>query len=213
MNNFCQACGNEVATQYRICPACGGRKLLPNPPPAQAGAPTSPASASAAAPVPAHAPAPAYRVPLPVMPATVKVGPAGALYAGFWVRLGAYLLDVLIMFGIALCVNVSIGISAPELDYGKAEGLFNLVAFFVFWLYHAIQESGPHQATFGKRVLGLRVGDEQGQRLSFPRATGRFLGKIMSSLVFGAGFLMIAFSDRKQGMHDKIASTLVLRYR
>ncbi len=81
----------------------------------------------------------------------------------------------------------------------------------IFWLYFAKLESGPAQATFGKRILGLRVTDLAGQRIGVGRATGRTLGKFVSALPFDIGFIMAGFTERKQALHDMIAGTLVVR--
>ena len=67
-------------------------------------------------------------------------------------------------------------------------------------------------ATIGKRVLGLQVVDLSGQRVTFKRATGRFFGKILSSpLCFG--FIMAAFTEKKQALHDILAGCLVIKKR
>jgi uncharacterized RDD family membrane protein YckC len=62
-------------------------------------------------------------------------------------------------------------------------------------------------------ALGLRVVTSNGQRLSFMNATGRYFAKIISAIILGIGFLMIAFTDKKRGLHDMIASTLVIKVR
>ena len=73
-------------------------------------------------------------------------------------------------------------------------------------------ESGPKQATFGKRVLGLRVTNMAGERISFGHASGRFFSKIITGLVpFAIGFIMAGFTERKQALHDMIAGTLVVK--
>ena len=72
-------------------------------------------------------------------------------------------------------------------------------------------ESSRRQATLGKMALGIRVTDLDGRRVSFARASGRWFGKILSSLIFGIGYLMVAFTEKKQGLHDMIAGTRVMR--
>lgn len=79
------------------------------------------------------------------------------------------------------------------------------------WLYWTVFESSSWQATPGKRMLGLRVTDMDGNRIGFGRANARYWSKILSFLILLIGFLMVAFTRRKQGLHDLIASTLVLR--
>ena len=89
--------------------------------------------------------------------------------------------------------------------------IYNAVSFLVNWLYFALLESSTRQATLGKQALGLYVTDTEGQRLSFVKATLRYFGKIISSLTIGIGYIMAAFTARKQALHDFIAGTLVLR--
>lgn len=90
-----------------------------------------------------------------------------------------------------------------------AKGL--LINLFIFWLYWAICESSPWQATIGKRAMDLYVTDLKGRRLRFAQASGRFFGKIISAMVLLIGFVMIAFTERKQGLHDLLAGCLVVR--
>jgi len=66
------------------------------------------------------------------------------------------------------------------------------------------------QATLGKMAMGLIVTDDNNQRLTFGRATGRHFAKYLSGLALGIGFVMAAFTERKQALHDMIAGTLVV---
>ena len=89
----------------------------------------------------------------------------------------------------------------------------NLVSLVIGWLYFALLESSERGATVGKMAMGLRVVTDQGQRLSFLNATGRYFAKIISAIILCIGFIMIAFTDRKRGLHDMIAGTLVIKTR
>jgi uncharacterized RDD family membrane protein YckC len=90
--------------------------------------------------------------------------------------------------------------------------LVGCIALVGVWLYEALLTSSPWQGTVGKRILRLKVTDDQGNRISFARATGRFFGKILSGMVMDVGFIMVAFMERKRGLHDLICGTQVLRY-
>jgi uncharacterized RDD family membrane protein YckC len=79
------------------------------------------------------------------------------------------------------------------------------------WLYFAVMESSPWQATLGKKLLGLYVTDIHGQRLTFGRATGRTLAKYLSVMTAGIGYLVCGVTERKQALHDVVAKCLVLR--
>ncbi len=84
------------------------------------------------------------------------------------------------------------------------------LSVIVNWLYFAGCESSPAGATLGKRLMKLRVLDEQGRRLSFGRATLRYFGKIVSYVPLMLGFIMALFTTRKQALHDLIAGTIVI---
>jgi len=120
-----------------------------------------------------------------------------ASYAGFWVRAGAVVLDWLVLFVVLAVVAI---VSRVGLVFG----------FAIPWLYEALMLSGEKQATLGKMAMGIVVTDTAGGRLTFGRATGRHFAKYLSSLVFGIGFIMAAFTDRKQALHDILARTLVV---
>lgn len=86
-----------------------------------------------------------------------------------------------------------------------------LVPNMIWWVYTAGLTSSSFQATLGKKILGLKVVDQNGNRISFGKATGRFLASILSGLILGVGYLMVAFNPKKQGLHDQIAGTLVIK--
>lgn len=79
------------------------------------------------------------------------------------------------------------------------------------WIYSAYLESSQNQATLGKMAIRAAVTDMQGNRITFARASLRFFGKVLCILTLFIGFLIIAFTAYKQGLHDKIAGTLVFR--
>lgn len=120
-------------------------------------------------------------------------------YAGFWRRFAAFLIDGIIL-----------GIISAILIFIFDQNLTTLAGVIIGWLYYALQESSERQATLGKTVLGIYVTDTEGRRISFLRATGRHFAKILSGLILLIGYIMAAFTARKQALHDMIASTLVL---
>jgi uncharacterized RDD family membrane protein YckC len=143
-------------------------------------------------------------------------------YAGFWLRLAAYMIDNLLL-GFVLG-NVLLrpligrpgGIPANNpwfLFTNTSPQVTALLLLFLMgnWVYFAVLESSSWRATIGKKVLGLEVVDLNGHRLSFPRASGRFFAKIFSSMTFLVGFLMAAFTAKKQALHDILTSCLVIR--
>ena len=81
----------------------------------------------------------------------------------------------------------------------------------VVWLYAALMESSARQATLGKMMIGVVVTDTEGNRLSFGRASARYFAKFVSVITLMIGFIMAAFTKRKQALHDIMAGTLVIR--
>jgi uncharacterized RDD family membrane protein YckC len=141
--------------------------------------------------------------------------PFTAPYAGFWRRFAAYWIDWFIFFSIELFIAAARGIplgvrqTIEPAEFAKSL----LLGLFIGWLYSAMFESSPWQATPGKRAMDLYVTDLKGRRLGFAQASGRFFGKIISAMILGVGFIMIAFTERKQGLHDLLAGCLVVRRR
>jgi uncharacterized RDD family membrane protein YckC len=182
---FCSKCGASVADGVAICPACGQ--------PAGAGA-----------------------IPPQLPPVN---------YAGFWLRFVAYLIDIVLVSIVAIPIYLVLGSlfglnmssiardpNSPMLGSAVISVLlFEGCALFGLWLYYAILESSAWQGTVGKKVLGLRVTDLDGNRISFGRATGRFFAKLVSNFTFMIGYIMAGFTAKKQALHDMIAGCLVTK--
>jgi uncharacterized RDD family membrane protein YckC len=88
-------------------------------------------------------------------------------------------------------------------------GVVLTLVIFGSWLYEAFMLSSPYQATLGKMIFGMKVTDLYGNRLSFARATGRHFAKWLSTMFLGIGYIMVGLTERKQGLHDMLAGTLV----
>jgi uncharacterized RDD family membrane protein YckC len=128
-------------------------------------------------------------------------------YAGFWRRVGASIVDSILLTAI---YNILIWFLWP--DSWKANQIFLFATTMIFtWLYYSILESSAKQGTLGKVVLGLKIVDYDNQRISFTRATGRHFSKFISAIILMIGFIMVAFTAKKQGLHDMIAGTLVIK--
>ncbi len=134
-------------------------------------------------------------------------------YAGFWQRFAALFIDTIVtmlggamigfMFGILLFAG---GIEDPDV----VEGLGNILGLFLGWLYFALMESSSAQGTLGKMALGIKVTDLEGNPIGFGKAAGRYFGKIISTVILLVGFTMVAFTEKKQGLHDMMAGCLVV---
>lgn len=136
-------------------------------------------------------------------------------HAGFWRRLAAYVIDSVLLALPSALVLGWLGVPVPE---GSVLELSNRqlaelagALYVVQWPYFAGFEASSWQATPGKRLLGLEVTDLEGERISLVRATVRYFSKILSEVILAIGYLMIAFTERKQGLHDLLANSLVLK--
>jgi len=161
-------------------------------------------------------------------------------YAGFWKRFLAALIDGILLsivnFIVILPILAMFGLGAsaalesstmmdgnfenydPEMQQGIMAGIFALLAVYfvatiflaiVAWLYFAIMES-KKGATLGKMALGMKVVDMNGNSISFGKATGRYFGKIISGMILYIGFIMAAFTEKKQALHDIMAGCLIV---
>ena len=189
---FCNQCGQAVNAAASFCTSCGGT--------------LSPAAAATSS------------IPIP----PPNSGFATSRYAGFWIRFLAVLIDGLIMFAVLtpvrLLLHLPMGFMAARHEDGfnplmmlPLIGLSILISTVANWIYEAYFLSSERQATLGKMALGIRVVDTNGRRLSFGKATLRFFCKYLSGFTLLIGYIMAAFTVRKQALHDMIAGTLVLR--
>jgi len=203
---FCSKCGAQNFATAQSCQKCGGGLSV------------------GLAPMPRAVPAQAYAT----APAVAYAAVPTSRYGGFWLRLLAHLIDHVILGAIAAPLFFMLVLPSivrvineaernrepsPELIVAIVSSIFIYVvlAFVGQWLYEALLTSSSWQATLGKRVLQLKVTDELGNRIGFGRATGRFFAKIVSSMFFCIGFIMVGLTDRKRGLHDMLAGTLVMK--
>jgi uncharacterized RDD family membrane protein YckC len=204
---FCSKCGAALAADTAFCQSCGN--------------PVVRASLASATPA----------VVSPHAGVGAIVYASNVTYAGFWLRVVAYLIDGLIiglvmmllmvplflmMGGVSLLTSLSQAGNHPDQTavwaFMSLIAILSGVGMLGQWLYFAYMESGEKQATWGKQALGLYVTDLSGNRITFGRATGRFFAKLVTGLIpLGLGYIMAGFTERKQALHDMIASCLVLR--
>jgi uncharacterized RDD family membrane protein YckC len=132
-------------------------------------------------------------------PATAGTGPSGPR-AGWWSRVGAYLLD-----NILLAVPYVILLLLFDDALAYALYLAVSVAYFAYF------EGGETGQTLGKRALGIRVIDfSSGGPIGYGRGVIRYIGKVLSSLALGIGFLWMLWDREKQTWEDKLATTVVV---
>ncbi|MCH7685693.1 MAG: RDD family protein [Planctomycetes bacterium] len=143
--------------------------------------------------------------------------------AGFWVRYLAYLVDsVLIMLTPFIMyknqkamVLIWTSLAFLGLSYFFATEVFPILSLLVIilfgWCYFALSEGSPEQGTMGKHAIGLVVLSEKSMtNLTLKEASFRFLAKILSGLPLGIGFVLAAFTPKKQALHDLMAKTVVV---
>ncbi|MFH0766162.1 MAG: RDD family protein [Calditrichota bacterium] len=182
---FCPKCGTQVESGVAFCQVCG-----------------TPAKNADS-------------------PASVYYPSREPTYGGFWIRVMAAVVDSVIL-GIAsflssFAVGGLVQLILSLLGYEKTTvTIVSVIGGYLFgstlgWLYFAWFESSAKQGTPGKIYFNLAVTDLAGKRITFVKATGRYFCKQISSLILGIGFIMVAFSDRKQGLHDLMAGTYVVR--
>ena len=144
-----------------------------------------------------------------------RAGPAeGVVYAGFWVRTLAWILDAIVLAVITAVLGPLVGTGGGidpatgqfEINYGANAigGLIGLIYFVAFW---TLRGQTPGMIPFNMRVA--RVAD--GSRPDWVYSLLRYVGLIISFVVLFIGVIWVAFDARKQGWHDKIASTVVVR--
>tara|TARA_B100001996_G_C18337248_1_gene468735 strand:- start:44 stop:580 length:537 start_codon:yes stop_codon:yes gene_type:complete len=141
--------------------------------------------------------------------------PEGQKYAGFWHRVWAGLIDFVILyisswifsfgFGFMILANVSYEVYMYW-TYG-----IGIVWIFVYLFYYVLFQMSSKQATLGMMVVGIKIYDEELNRVGFWRLTGRYFTTGLSNIILWIGFFMIGWTERKQGLHDIVARTIHLK--
>jgi uncharacterized RDD family membrane protein YckC len=210
---YCSKCGSEISPTTAFCSTCGQ------------------AISGLVQAIPSLSPVDANQYGQIVPPSYGSVQYSGVVYAGFWLRFVAYIIDgvicgfafLVLLVPLFLLTGAGTALSkitsgenisddaATFLGLGFLFGFFGII-FLIGWLYFALSESSSWQATLGKKMLNLKVTDLNGQPISFGRASGRYFSKIITGLIpLMIGYILAGFTEKKQAIHDMIASCLVLR--
>lgn len=151
-------------------------------------------------------------------------------YSGFWLRFVATIIDTVIFMLVIYLIFMVMGAdfmpdferfaamseqerAAYEAEMNEKNLIPNLISWVFMIIYKVGMEASAFQGTVGKIVLGLKVTDINGERIGVGRSIGRYLASILSYLIVFIGYIMVAFTGRKQGLHDMIAGTLVVKSR
>jgi uncharacterized RDD family membrane protein YckC len=198
---FCPKCGKETDASGKFCQWCGAD----------------------IASIPAN----------PVVTPEEEEGPDIGVYAGLGRRFVAFLVDFIIILLFDLVAMAVLGLTRGiQNSYfyfvqhvpveqlttegtmgaflGSVIAAYGVVLIIIPWLFFAGFESSRSQATPGKLLMHIVVTDMTGNKPTFARVTLRHFAKFVSALIIFIGFLMIGFTQKRQGLHDKIASCLVL---
>jgi|TARA_B110000261_G_scaffold7909_1_gene8024 uncharacterized RDD family membrane protein YckC len=124
--------------------------------------------------------------------------PKNKIYAGFWHRFLAYLIDFIILAVIYFVLTL-----IPVIGW--------IIGIFFGWLYFAIQHSSSKRSTLGMRALDITINDENLDKIGFWRATGNYLVVGISVVILFIGLIMIGFTSRKQGLHNLVSRTIHLK--
>ena len=139
------------------------------------------------------------------------------LFAGFWRRFSAYMIDgVITVFFLNtlywfLMNQIRFGTMEFDLPQNITNIIFTPLVLIITWCYYSGMESSPFQATLGKLLVGIYVTDLEENRITFGKATGRFFAKIISGLILTIGYWLAGFTEKKQALHDMLSGCLVLK--
>jgi uncharacterized RDD family membrane protein YckC len=193
---------------------------MAEPLPAAAATPSAATLASGANPYSVAEPHSPYAPPrASLQNASDYVAGGEIVYAGFWKRVAASIIDSVVLMVVLGILAAILGVFGALGNMGGGGissggmvslGLFYLFEIFGLALYFAMMHASSLQATLGKLAVGIKVTDEGGQRISFWRGFGRYFAYLLSSMVLFIGYVMAAFTDRKRALHDMLCSTLVV---
>ncbi len=136
-------------------------------------------------------------------------------YAGFWIRFGAKFIDWIIIGFVTFIIAMPLGFFSIT-TASSSSSVFTVVLLQI--LNYAIPAGyvtfflGNYGATPGKMACKLKVVTADNDRVSYPKAFGRYFAEILSGLILLIGYIMAAFDDQKRTLHDRICDTRVIRH-
>jgi uncharacterized RDD family membrane protein YckC len=130
------------------------------------------------------------------------------VFAGFWIRVGAKIIDGIIItvvgFVLAFLVNFII-------RHMVAAAVLQNTIYIALTIFYSVYFLGKYSATPGKMACGLKVVRPDGEKISYGRACGRFFAEFLSSIILYIGYIIVAFDEERRALHDRICDTRVVR--
>jgi uncharacterized RDD family membrane protein YckC len=130
------------------------------------------------------------------------------VYGGFWIRLGAKIIDGIILSVIGFAVGF---VGALVISHPIANAILQNTFPFAFSIAYMSYFLGKYRATPGKMACGLKVVRPDGEQISYARACGRSFAEFLSSIILCIGYVIAAFDEEKRALHDRICDTRVIK--
>lgn len=135
-------------------------------------------------------------------------------YAGFWVRFAATLLDGIFLqvafYILGFVVGIAIFTIDADIEIDSKDPIFVFISIAIFLIYEVGMTASKFQGTFGKKIVNIKVVDENGNRLSLGRSVGRYFTKWLSAVSLLIGFMMAGWTKKKRALHDLLVNTYVV---
>lgn len=130
------------------------------------------------------------------------------VYGGFWIRVGAKIIDGIILYAVNMFLGFIIGLISGR---GLGSIIVQNVLYIALGICYTTYFLGTLGATPGKMACGLKVVQSDGEKIGYGRACGRHFAELLSAMILCIGYIMVAFDDEKRALHDRICDTRVIR--
>lgn len=205
---FCTKCGAPATPGGNFCGSCGARLQPPSRPAPTAATTPTPPTAAPQRPLP---PRPSGAPPIAASTVRTIADTGQPEYADVGRRIGAAVVDVFIW----IAAFVPLSMAAIAVPHADSAGIVFLAGTpLIWWLYSAWYDSSSKMGTPGKLVVGIAVTDPHGERISFFRATWRYVVKLVTIVLWPLAFVSVgtaAFGQTRRTLHDMASGVLVLR--
>ncbi|MBP3039679.1 RDD family protein [Bacillaceae bacterium Marseille-Q3522] len=132
-------------------------------------------------------------------------------YAGFWIRVAAMLVELFMLVILYLIPSGLLTLTGDPLLNTAVRSVVLMVLSTGYAFYAIMMPASKYQATLGKYIFGLKIVDESGIKLTPQQSAIRYFSQILSGITLFIGYIMIAFTKEKRGLHDLLAKTYVVK--